>query len=129
MRNHSVAADFLSLSVLYTLKCYKKQNKPNFAYLIPREQLYKETTMAEAIKRALHSLKPDNQENTPTQQMSSQTQSMSDSQKSKDLSSMTVERQFDTDYDKAGNLVPDPVHFDPKEQDMVRASLDDFSDH
>ncbi|QKX62177.1 uncharacterized protein TRUGW13939_09335 [Talaromyces rugulosus] len=86
--------------------------------------------MAEKVKRTLNTLKPDSQQDTPSKQTpsSSQGQKKSDSQKPKDISSLPVEKQFETDYDKSGNLVPDPVHFDP-EQDMVGASLDDFSDH
>lgn len=91
--------------------------------------------MAEKIKRTLQSLKPESHDDTQTQdrqqplsQGQGQGQKPSDMKKSNDLSSMPVERQFETDYDKAGNLVPDPVHFD-KDQDMVGASQDDFSDH
>jgi hypothetical protein len=86
--------------------------------------------MTDKIKRALHSLKPEDHEDTPTQQMPSQTlgQKQTEKKKSEDISSMPVEKQFETDYDKSGNLVPDPVHFD-KEHDMVGASLDDFIDH
>ncbi|CRG89545.1 hypothetical protein PISL3812_06581 [Talaromyces islandicus] len=85
--------------------------------------------MAEAIKRAFHSLNPENSEETPTQQTPSQAgKKQTEKKKSEDISSMPVEKQFETDYDKAGNLVPDPVHFD-KEHDMVKASLDDFIEH
>lgn len=132
MQNHSVPTDSLNITDLYIFTSATRIKTNRTFHISSQEQLYKETTMAEAIKRALHSLKPENQENqgdTSTQQMPSQAQKKSDSQKSQDISSMTVEKQFDTDYDKAGNLVSDPVHFDPKEQDIVRASLDDFSDH
>lgn len=88
--------------------------------------------MSEAIKRALNSIKPEDHDmGTSTQQMPSsqgQQQMKSKSKKSTDISSLPVEKQFETDYDKEGHLVPDPVHFD-KENDMVRASLDDFIDH
>lgn len=42
-----------------------------------------------------------------------------------DLASMPVEKQFETDYDQTGHLVPDDLHFD-KDQDMVGASNDEF---
>jgi hypothetical protein len=45
-----------------------------------------------------------------------------------DLASLPVEKQFETDYDQTGHLVPDAVHFG-RDQDMVGASNDDFSEH
>lgn len=42
-----------------------------------------------------------------------------------DLAAMPVEKQFETDYDKTGHLVPDTEHF-TSEQDMVGASNEEF---
>ncbi|EEA25574.1 hypothetical protein PMAA_066780 [Talaromyces marneffei ATCC 18224] len=42
-----------------------------------------------------------------------------------DLAALPVEKQFETDYDKTGHLVPDTEHF-TSEQDMVGASNEEF---
>lgn len=42
-----------------------------------------------------------------------------------DLAAMPVEKQFETDYDNTGHLVPDTEHF-TSEQDMVGASNEEF---
>lgn len=42
-----------------------------------------------------------------------------------DLAAMPVEKQFETDYDQTGHLVPDTEHF-TAEQDMVGASNEEF---
>lgn len=42
-----------------------------------------------------------------------------------DLAAMPVEKQFETDYDRTGHLVPDTEHF-TSEQDMVGASNEEF---
>lgn len=42
-----------------------------------------------------------------------------------DLAAMPVEKQFETDYDNTGHLVPDTEHF-TTEQDMVGASNEEF---
>ncbi|KAH8698602.1 hypothetical protein BGW36DRAFT_376453 [Talaromyces proteolyticus] len=90
--------------------------------------------MADKIKRTLRSLKPENLKDSSgdNKKMPSQTQGqaaqMPEARKPSDISDLPLEQQFETDYDKSGNLVPDPVHFD-KDQDMVGASLDDFTEH
>lgn len=44
-----------------------------------------------------------------------------------ELAAMPVEKQFDTDWDQTGHLVPDTEHFFMmSEQDMVGASNDEF---
>lgn len=42
-----------------------------------------------------------------------------------DLAALPVEKQFETDYDNTGHLVPDTEHF-TSEQDMVEASNEEF---
>lgn len=54
--------------------------------------------------------------------------SSADSFSDDDLAALPVEKQFETDYDATGHLVPDDLHFGT-DQDMVGASNDDFSEH
>ncbi|OKL64626.1 hypothetical protein UA08_00940 [Talaromyces atroroseus] len=68
------------------------------------------------------------QSKQPKQQQQKQTRkSSAGSFSDDDLAALPVEKQFETDYDQTGHLVPDAVHFG-KDQDMVGASNDDFSE-
>jgi len=78
------------------------------------------------LKTAKKQQEQQNQWNLNKQGLPEQPRKLSaDSFSDDDLSSLPVEKQFETDYDQTGHLVPDTLHFD-KEQDMVGASNDKF---